>query len=188
MRADNDGEGGILALIALVAAAANAHRQAGASDADRARHVRRRRSSTATAMITPAISVLSAVEGLKVVDAQPRSHRGPDHDRRSGRAVRDPALRHRSGRPPVRPGDGGLVRGDRRRRSRPRSRSTRPSSRRSRRATGSRSSAAHADAVLRRARRDRADDHRRRGALRRHGPLRPAADHAAPGSASSSPR
>src|SRR4051812_465547 len=70
MRADNDGEGGIMALIALVASI-----------------VLRRRSATAAlvalgifgaslfygdGMITPAISVLSAVEGLKV--AAPALH------------------------------------------------------------------------------------------------------------------
>jgi KUP system potassium uptake protein len=67
MRADNDGEGGIMALIALVVG-----------------HVRRNRATRVAALvaigifgaalffgdatITPAISVLSAVEGLKVVD------------------------------------------------------------------------------------------------------------------------
>ena len=46
-------------------------------------------------MITPAISVLSAVEGLEVVDAGPQGVRRPDHARRADRAVRRPALRHR---------------------------------------------------------------------------------------------
>jgi len=64
MRADNDGEGGILALIALVMAAS-------------LRHARRKAVLVAIGMlgvalfygdgiITPAISVLSAVEGIKV--------------------------------------------------------------------------------------------------------------------------
>jgi KUP system potassium uptake protein len=70
MRADNDGEGGIMALIALLRRM-------------RARDRSARRAATALAalgifgaalffgdsMITPAISVLSAVEGLEVVDA-----------------------------------------------------------------------------------------------------------------------
>ena len=41
-------------------------------------------------MITPAISVLSAVEGLAVVDAGFEPSRDADRDRHPGRPVRDP--------------------------------------------------------------------------------------------------
>ena len=73
MRADNDGEGGIMALIALVAATLPM------------RSRRQLRRSVALGifgaalfygdgMITPAISVLSAVEGLEVADAAASTH------------------------------------------------------------------------------------------------------------------
>ena len=65
MRADNDGEGGIMALIALI--------QRRPLDSGRSRRSRWSRSGIFGAslfygdgMITPAISVLSAVEGLEV--------------------------------------------------------------------------------------------------------------------------
>ena len=57
-------------------------------------------------MITPAISVLSAVEGLEVGVAGARVARRADHARDPHRAVRGPALRDRRRRPRVRPGDG----------------------------------------------------------------------------------
>ena len=57
-------------------------------------------------MITPAISVLSAVEGAEGRRAEPRVDGAADHARRARRAVRDPALRHRRGRPALRAGDG----------------------------------------------------------------------------------
>ena len=47
-------------------------------------------------VITPAISVLSAVEGLKVAAPEPRLAGAADHGRRADDAVRDPALRHES--------------------------------------------------------------------------------------------
>ncbi len=92
MRADNDGEGGILALIALVEGAP----------------LRRGRVKAilialgmfgvalfyGDGIITPAISVLSAVEGVKVVGAEPGLAGAADHDRRPRRPLRDPALRH----------------------------------------------------------------------------------------------
>ena len=64
-------------------------------------------------MITPAISVLSAVEGLEVVSPSLDSLVVPIALGDPDRAVRDPALRHRRRRPPVRAGDGALVRGPR---------------------------------------------------------------------------
>ena len=77
MRADNDGEGGIMALIALV------QRVALQSRGGQARRSSRWAIFGAAlfygdGMITPAISVLSAVEGLEVVDARPRVAGGAD--------------------------------------------------------------------------------------------------------------
>ena len=68
-------------------------------------------------VITPAISVLSAVEGLEVAAPGLADAVLPIGDRDPGRAVRRPALRHPPGRAAVRPGDGGLVRVARRRRA-----------------------------------------------------------------------
>ena len=74
MRADNDGEGGILALITLI-------RQQVVPEGTRTKLVLASLGVFGAAlffgdsMITPAISVLSAVEGLKVVE--PASKRGP---------------------------------------------------------------------------------------------------------------
>ena len=116
MRADNDGEGGIMALIALIQ-----RRRPGAA-------ARRKVALVALGifgaalfygdgMITPAISVLSAVEGLEVVSPSLESLVVPIALGILTGAVRDPALRHRRRRPALRAGDGGLVRrpGDRRR-------------------------------------------------------------------------
>ena len=114
MRADNDGEGGIMALITLL-------RRGG-------RGAARRRAALVLAglgifgaslffgdsMITPAISVLSAVEGLKVVEPALAKPDRADHRGDHRRAVRRAAARHRGRRPAVRPGDDRLVRGDRR--------------------------------------------------------------------------
>ena len=72
LRADNDGEGGILALLALVLRqlpAAGRLRTAAIG-----RGSRRRCDVLWRQRITPAISVLSAHEGLQVVS--PHSHRG----------------------------------------------------------------------------------------------------------------
>jgi KUP system potassium uptake protein len=66
MRADNDGEGGIMALIALVVARARRSR-AGALAAVVAVGIFGASLFFGDSMITPAISVLSAVEGLEVV-------------------------------------------------------------------------------------------------------------------------
>jgi KUP system potassium uptake protein len=69
MRADNDGEGGVMALITLV-------RRIGAKSSARTVAVLSTLGILGAAlffgdsMITPAISVLSAVEGLKVIDPQ----------------------------------------------------------------------------------------------------------------------
>ena len=108
LRADNNGEGGLIAMLAL------------ASQAVRDRPPLRRRLlfvgifGTAIffgdGVITPAISVLGAVEGLQVA-APGAAHLGrADHAGRAGRALHVPAPRHRARRQAVRAGDGGLVR------------------------------------------------------------------------------
>ena len=93
MSADNKGEGGTLALVALIIA----------QDRRRASYgwITVLLGVFATAlfygdsMITPAISVLSAVEGLTVVAAAAGAVRGPDRAGAAGRPVRAPAARHR---------------------------------------------------------------------------------------------
>ena len=110
MRADNQGEGGILALTALLP------QRDGSGRAGRALVLLGIFGAAllyGDGMITPAITVLGAVEGLKVAtplfEPVRRADRGRDPDRR----LRDSAARHAPGRPPVRPGHGGLVRRDR---------------------------------------------------------------------------
>src|SRR5829696_6625736 len=164
MRADNDGEGGIMALIALIQRAGLPSRSTqivlislgifGAA------------LFYGDGMITPAISVLSAVAGLSR-----RADRTGDPDL----VVRDPALRHGGGGPAVRPCDGTVVRdlGDRG------DRADFAASRRAARVV-----AELRRRVLRRARRHSvcgaglggAGGDGRGGALCRHGPLRPPAD------------
>ena len=101
MRADNKGEGGSLALLALI---------------NRKAETGKRRWSAGIillgvfacalfygdSMITPAISVLSAVEGLTTVESVLRAVRGPDRGRHPRRPVRDPVARHGAGRRAVR--------------------------------------------------------------------------------------
>ena len=58
------------------------------------------------AMITPAISVLSAVEGLKLVDARPRRLCRADHAGDPDRALRRPEPRDGQGRGLLRPDHG----------------------------------------------------------------------------------
>ena len=65
MRADNSGEGGVLALMALVQRALRDCRARGASS-DLCSAACRRRAVLRRCLLTPAISVLSAVEGLDV--------------------------------------------------------------------------------------------------------------------------
>ena len=103
MRADNRGEGGILALLALLlqqerrtddTTPAPACSSRSASSAPRC--------STATAIITPAISVLGAVEGIEVATPALRALRRADHVRDPLRAVHGAAVRHGAGRQRVR--------------------------------------------------------------------------------------
>ena len=116
MRADNDGEGGVMALAALARQAlerASARRAAVVLTLG----VLGAALFYGDSVITPAISVLSAIEGLEVsspgLSAPGAAAGGGDPDR----AVRGAAVRHAAGGRPVRPGDGGVVR--RHRRSRP---------------------------------------------------------------------
>ena len=100
-------------------------------------------------MITPAISVLGAVEGLEVATPFFEPLRRADHGRDPGRPVRDPAARHAPGRPDLRADHGGLVRHDRRARHRLARAATRWCWRRSIRGTPWRSSASTAGTASR---------------------------------------
>ena len=113
MRADNKGEGGILALLALVAQSPDAQRRS------RATLVALGLFGAALlygdGMITPAISVLGAVEGLQRRDAHLRAVHRPHHGRHPVRALPDSVARDGACRIALRAGDGRLVRHDRRR-------------------------------------------------------------------------
>ncbi len=89
------------------------------------------------AIITPALSVLSAVEGLKVATPAFDALRRAAHRRHPGRAVRGAVARHRAGRRLLRPDHADLVRRDRRRRPLAHRRRTRPCCSRSIRGTAS---------------------------------------------------
>jgi hypothetical protein len=104
MRIDNDGEGGILALMALLG-------------------VKREKRPAIVALglfgaaliygdgaITPAISVLSALEGLTIRGAGARPLCGADGGRDPGCAVCHSVAGNRAHRACLRAGDGGLVR------------------------------------------------------------------------------
>ena len=98
MRADNRGEGGILALTALVSR--------GIEDRARMRWwlvglgIFGAAMFYGDGMITPAISVLGAVEGLGVIAPGAASVHRADRRRHPRRAVRDPAARARRGSAP----------------------------------------------------------------------------------------
>ena len=102
MRADNDGEGGIMALIALIQGLGLRFDRRAAKAVLVALGIFGASLFYGDGMITPAISVLSAVEGLEVVSPSLKSLVVPitlvdPHD-----AVRDPALRHGRRRPALR--------------------------------------------------------------------------------------
>ena len=114
MRADNNGEGGIMALITLL------RRWGGGAQ-------RRRTVMALTtlglfgaalffgdSMITPAISVLSAVEGIKVVQPSLEERDRADHGGDHHRLVRVPTGGHGRSGTAVRSGDDRVVPGDRR--------------------------------------------------------------------------
>ena len=105
LRADNNGEGGTLSLMAL------GHRALGRRSWPLlALGVLGASMFIGNSMITPAISVLSAVEGLKLVDAGAGDLRRSADDLDSGRAVFGAKPRHRARRGRVRAGDDRLVR------------------------------------------------------------------------------
>ena len=123
MRADNDGEGGIMALIALI-------RRRAAPGGRRAKLMLAALGVFGASLffgdslITPAISVLSAIEGVKVAAPSVTSLVVPITVVIIVGPVPAPAAGHGRGRAPVRPGDGHLVRRHRRDR---RARHRRPS-------------------------------------------------------------
>ena len=93
LRADNNGEGGTLALMAL---AQRALAQGGAAIV--LLGIIGAALFYGDAVLTPALSVLSAVEGLKIVDPGLRALRRAAHGRDPDRAVRGAVARHREGR------------------------------------------------------------------------------------------
>ena len=101
LRMDNNGEGGTLSLTALAFRAVGRRAplvlMLGVIGAAM---------FYGSSLITPALSVLSAVEGLKIVDAGVRTLRAADHDRAPGRAVRGAVARNGQGRGAVRPDHG----------------------------------------------------------------------------------
>ncbi len=125
-------------------------------------------------VITPAISVLSAVEGSEGRLSGAARRRASALDRDPGGALRGPALGHRTRRKPLRTGDAGVVSGDRRRGgTRGCGASERPA-----RAVSELCRCLHRRPPLHRLHRDgrgRARHHRRGSAVRRSEPLRPAA-------------
>ena len=104
-----------------------------------------------------------------------RIARGADHAHDRHLPVRRAALRDERRRPRVRPGDGAVVRDPRRLRARPRARRPRDPARALAPLRGRVPVRARLGRVPR-ARRRGAGDHGRRGAVRRHGPLRPQRD------------
>ena len=107
MRADNKGEGGSLALLALI----NRKSDGGKRDGRRGiilLGVFACALFYGDSMITPAISVLSAVEGLTTVEAGFAPYVVPIAIAHPGRPVRDPGARHGQGRRPVRADHAGL--------------------------------------------------------------------------------
>ena len=89
MRADNDGEGGIMALITLIRAPAGSRRPRERKLVLAALGIFGASLFFGDSMITPAISVLSAVEGLKVVQPSLATPGRPDHRGDHRRPVRD---------------------------------------------------------------------------------------------------
>ena len=126
LRADNRGEGGIVALLALLSAR-NAE-----PGTWRAQLLVVGLVGAALlygdGAITPAISVLSALEGLKVDAPVAGAGRGAAHRRHPDRAVRRPEKGRGLHRRNIRADDAGLVPGDRRARHRTASPARRPCS------------------------------------------------------------
>ena len=110
MRADNNGEGGILALTGARArsAARDRRRRARRLLVRSASSAPRSSSATASSRRRSRCSARSRAWRSRRRGSQPV--RRADHARHPGRPVRGPAPRHRRRRHAVRPGDGGLVR------------------------------------------------------------------------------
>ena len=172
LNADNKGEGGVLALTALVI---NTERASPRRKIYGTLGILGAALFFADGAITPAISVLSAVEGLHVAAPDGADPGTAHHRRRAGRTVPDPAPWHGFGGEGVRARDARVVR-DPGRHGRELDRA------RTARAPGARSIACRA--AVRQSPDQRAggargrvpDGHRRRGAVRRHGSLREGAD------------
>ncbi len=96
MRADNKGEGGILALMALVSQSPVAKR--GQPRGLIALGLFGAALLYGDGMITPAISVLGAVEGLNIATHVFEPYIVPHHAGDPARPVHDPVARHRHGR------------------------------------------------------------------------------------------
>ena len=107
MRADNRGEGGILALMAL---AQRVSVGTGIRNALTLVGIVGACLFFGDGVITPAISVLSAVEGLEVSAPELQQYVLPISVVVIVAAVRRAVARHRQRRPHLRPGHGGLVR------------------------------------------------------------------------------
>ena len=107
MRADNRGEGGILALMAL---AQRVSVGSGIRNALTLIGIAGACLFFGDGVITPAISVLSAVEGLEVSAPELQQYVLPISVVVIVAAVRDAVAWHRQRRPHLRPGDGGVVR------------------------------------------------------------------------------
>ena len=104
LRADNNGEGGTLSLMALAQRVLGRGRgpivMLGVIGASM---------FYGDSVITPAISVLSAVEGLKLVAPALERYVMPDHGPDPRHSLRRPEPRHRQGRHVLRAGHGGVV-------------------------------------------------------------------------------
>ncbi len=175
MRADNDGEGGIMALITLIRRGGD-RRPPDQGGARRARHLRRlavlRRQHDHAGHLRP-LGGRGPQGGPTVARASRRPHHSGDHRR----PVHAPAPRLGSGGEALRPGHARLVRRHRRLRG---ERDRGPPG-------GPQGALAHLRARLLlqslldgllRAGGGRAGGHRRRGPVRRHGPFRARPDHA----------
>ena len=109
MRADNKGEGGSLALLALINQNVGGKRWTGGI-------VLLGVFATALfygdSMITPAVSVLGAIEGIAVYQPEHEGAGRADCGRHPGFPVLDPEPRDRQGRAVFRADHAGLLRGD----------------------------------------------------------------------------
>ena len=170
MQADNKGEGGILSLMALAQSALGKRTMAifvlGVAGSAL---------FSGDAVITPAISVLSAVEGLEAALARTRAVRAAGDRRHPDSAVPGPEPRD-GGRLRAVRADHGRVLPEHRRARRDPYRRVLGNSSRAQPGPRRRLSACSRRHRIRRARQRLPGGHRRRSALRRHGPFRPRAD------------